>query len=141
MDNNKWLEHYRTDKSAIWLKVRLTDGQELFLNHASGWKGVKLICDKKKVFLEEFSLQFRSHEVKIDLEDAEGVYFVRSIMGQMGGASRHYYTVGIIKENKVHKTMWLVPELIEEKKTVDSLAECFDEMVIYDETKKENREK
>ena len=54
MNNEKWLEKYRTNKSTVWLKVKLTDGQEFFLDHPSGWKGIKLICDKKNVFLEEF---------------------------------------------------------------------------------------
>ena len=140
MNNEKWLKHYRTNKSAVWIKVRLKNGQEFFCDDSSIWKGIKVLCEKKNTFLEEFSLQFRSHEIKIDLEDLDGIYFVRSIMGQVGAESKHYYTVGTVKGDEVHKRMWLIPELVAEKDYVDDISECFTEAIIYDETKKKNRE-
>jgi len=148
MNNAEFLKKYRQNKSAIWLKVKLTDGKEIYSDDPKAWKSVKAVCDAKKIFLEEFSLQFRSHEVKIDVKDTEGVYFVRSILGQMGADSKHYFTVGILKDNKVHKKMWLVPELVSEKEYADEIEDCFSEALIYnganqsdDKEKKENRKK
>lgn len=138
MNNEEWLKKYRTNKSAIWLKVRLSDGQEFFFDTHHGWKGVKAICDTKKIFLTEFHLQFRSHEVTIDVEDVEGVYFVRSILGQVGADSKHYYTVGVLKDKQMYKKMWLIPELVPEKEYIDDLSECFEEAIIYNEKKKKN---
>ena len=138
MNNEEWLKKYRTNKSAVWLKVRLSDGQEFFFDTHRGWKGIKTICDTKKIFLTELHLQFRSHEVTIDVEDVEGVYFVRSILGQVGADSKHYYTVGVLKDNEMHKKMWLIPELVPEKEYADDLSECFEEAIIYNEKKKKN---
>ncbi len=140
MNNEKWLKHYRTNKSAIWIKMKLTNGSEFYIDQHESWMGIKALCEQKSCFFEELSLQFRSHEVKIDLEDADGVYLIRSILGRMGGESRHFYTVGILKDKEVHKTMWCIPELVEEKSYIDDIESCFEEAMIYnEEKKKENR--
>lgn len=138
MDNNQWLKHYRTNKSAVWIKAKLTDGQEFFFETHHGWKGIKSVCDAKKIFFSELCLQFRSHEVKIDVEDAEGVYLVRSILGQVGADCKHYYTVGVLEDKEMHKKMWLIPELVPEKEHVDDISDCFEEAIIYNEKKKKN---
>ena len=141
MNNEKWLKSYRSDKSAVWMKIRLTDGAEFFFSDSSGWKKIKLLCNDKNIFIDELYLQFRSHEVKIDIDNAEGLYFVRSILGQMGGASKHYYTTGVFKGGKMHKKMWLIPEVVPEKEYIDELSDCFEEAIIWkhnDEKKKEN---
>ena len=138
MNNTEFLKKYRQNKSAIWLKVRLTDGKEIYSDDPKAWKGIKAVCDVKNIFLEEFSLQFRSHEVKIVLEEAQGVYFVRSILGQMGADSKNYFTVGILKDNKVHKKMWLIPELVSEKEYEDEIEDCFPEALIYNGANQNN---
>ena len=140
MNNQKFLEHYRTNKTVVWVKVKLTDGKEFYFNKYQHWKGVKSYCEKTSVFVEEFCLQFRSHEIKIDMSDADGIYFIRSILGQMGADSKHYYTVGIIKGEVVHKKMWIIPELVEEKSYEDDIDSCFEEGIIYNDQKtKENK--
>jgi len=142
MNNQKFLEHYRTDKTVVWIKIKLTDGREFYLDKYKLWAGVKTYCETRSVFIEEFCLQFRSHEIKIDISDAEGVYLIRSILGQMGGDSKHYYTVGIIKGDVVHKKMWIIPELIEEKSYEDDIDSCFEEGIIYNDQKtKEDKQK
>jgi hypothetical protein len=142
MNNQKFLEHYRKDKTVVWIKLKLTNGQEFYFNEYKMWIDVKRYCEARSVFIEEFCLQFRSHEVKIDIPDADGIYFIRSILGQMGGDSKHYYTVGVIKDSVVHKKMWITPELIEEKVYEDDIDSCFEEGIIYDDRKtKKNRQK
>ena len=136
MNNEKFLERYRTDKTAVWTKVKLTDGQEFYFDKYKTWHSIKFYCKEKSVFVEEFFLQFRSHEVKIDVSDIDGIYFIRSILGQMGGDSKHYYTVGTIKGDTVYKKMWIIPELVEEKSYEDDIDSCFDEGIIYNEQKK-----
>lgn len=141
MNNQKFLEKYRTNKQAIWIKVKLTNGRELFFDEYSVWEDIKKMCDSTGHFIDKFHLQFRSHEVKIDIEDADGLYFIRSIMGSMGGKSKHYYTVGVIKGDIVSKKMFIIPELIEEKSYEDDIESCFPEGIIYNEQKKkENRQ-
>ena len=131
MDNQKWLEHYRTNKSAVWINVKLTNGEEFYNNDFAKWLEIKKKCDAEKLFVEELSLQFRSHKVDIDLTDAEGLYLIRSVMGQVGVDSKQYFTTGILKDNIVHKQMWLVPELLIEKELSDHVEDCFEEAFIY----------
>jgi len=72
-------------------------------------------------------------------EDAEALYFVRSVMGAMGMKTKNYFTVGYLKEGIVYKKMWLVPELMVEKELEDTLDQCFEEAMLYN-GKKKNRE-
>ena len=136
MDKKKRLKKYRTNKSAIWINVQLTNGEEFYYDEFEGWRELKAKCDDEGLFIQEFCLQFRSHEVTIDLEDAEAVYLIRSVMGQMGADTRQYYTTGILKDGIVHKKMWMIPELVVDKELQDDIEECFEEALIYDKTKK-----
>tara|TARA_Y100000004_G_C8942862_1_gene424901 strand:- start:317 stop:727 length:411 start_codon:yes stop_codon:yes gene_type:complete len=135
MNNEKFLQKYRTDKQSTWIKVKTTDGREFYFTNYGVWAVVKQHCKDESSFIEEFFLQFRSHEVEIEVGDADGFYFVRSILGQMGGDSKNYFTVGIIKGDTVHKKMYIIPELVEEKSYEDDIESCFDEAIIYNEQK------
>ena len=130
-NRDKWLERYRSNKRATWVNVRLTNGEEHYYDQYEGWRSLKERCDKENLFIQEMSLQFRSHQVDIDLTDAEGIYLIRSLMGQLGGNTRDYLTTGILKGDKVHKKMWIIPELIVDKQMTDSVEDCFEEALIY----------
>ena len=86
------------------------------------------------------SLQFKSNSVFIDTKDCEGVYLVRSIKGQIGGDTQHYYTVGTVLGSTVKKGMWITPDLIEEENFEDSIDNCFEEAIIYNHARKPNRQ-
>jgi len=141
MNNEKFLERYRENKTVVWIKVALSDGHEVFFHDYKAWHSIKKYCQSKSVFVEDFRLQFRSHEIKIDVSDIDGLYFIRSVLGQMGGDTKNYYTVGTIKSGVVQKKMWLIPELVEEKSYEDDIESCFEEGIIYDERKKEKEDK
>ena len=64
-------------------------------------------------------------------EDAEAVYLVRSIKAELQGKSIDCYTIGFLKDNKVEKTMWIVPALVEEAQHTDNFEECFEEAFVY----------
>lgn len=130
-DRDKWLKKYRSNKNAIWINARLTNGEEQYFHEYEEWRSLKKICDEEDLFVQEMSLQFRSHEVEIDLTDAEGVYLIRSVMGQFGGNTKNYFTTGVLKQNKVYKKMWIVPELVVDKEIVDNIEDCFEEALIY----------
>ena len=141
MNNESFLKHYRTDKQAVWTKCRLTDGREYYFAKYDTWKMIKAYCEKNKSFIEEFSLQFRSHEVNIDIpEDIDGLYYVRSVLGKIGGATNEYLTVGLVRGENVSKQMWMIPELVVDKTFEEGINECFAEAIIYNEKKKKNRE-
>ena len=139
MNNENFLKVYRTNKNVVWVKCKLSNGKEHYYANPTGWLRIKEICEGDCLFVEELELQFRSHLVIIDVKDAEAVYLIRSVMGQMGGDSHDYYTTGVLKDGVMHKKMWLIPELIIEKELEDDLDECFEEAIIYNEKKKKNR--
>ena len=140
MNNGKFLEKYRDDKTSVWTKLTLSDGTDVFFNDYKIWRSLKKHCQEKSLFVEDFRLQFRSHEIKIDVTDIDGLYFIRSVLGQMGGDTKNYYTVGTIKSGVVQKKMWLIPELIEEKSYEDDIESCFEEGIIYDEREKKKED-
>lgn len=144
MNNQEFLKKYRTNKTSVWIKIKLTDSQEFYFTAYENWPWIKKICDNKDLFIEEFQLQFRSHEVNINVpQDIDGIYFIRSILGQMGGESKHFYTVGFIYDDgKVKKDMYIIPELVKEKTYEDDIESCFEEGIIYNVgKKKKNTEK
>lgn len=138
--SDKWIDAYRTNKSAVWIRCTLSNGEELFYDKFDGWKEVKAKCEKEKLFFNSLSLQFRSHKIDVDITDCDGIYLIRSVMGQIGSETRNYYTFGRIFDNKVKKQMWLVPELIIDKEFEEDVSDCFQEAIIYNETRKNRKE-
>jgi len=141
MTNEEWISKYRGNKDAIWIKCKLTDGRQFYHDDFNGWIDIKRICEEEQVFVKELKLSFRSHEVELDIEeDCEAVYLIKSVMGQMGSETKHYYTTGILRDNTVYKKMWLIPELVVDKELEDDVSECFKQAMIYNEQKKKDRE-
>lgn len=139
MDRDKWLQCYRTNKDAVWIKCKLSNGEDFYLDNIDGWRNIKRICDDTGVFPRELYLQFRSHEVSINLMDAEAVYMSKSAKGVFGGETTDFYVTGVLKsDGKVHKEWWQIPELVIERSVVDTIDQCFEETLIYD--KRENGE-
>lgn len=138
--SDKWLEAYRGNKSAIWIRCLLSSGEELFYDKFDGWLNLKEKCEKEKVFFNTLSLQFRSNKLDLDIKDCDAIYMIRSVMGQIGSDTRNYYTVGKVRGTKVSKQMILVPELIVDKEFEEDVSECFSEAIIYNETTKNGKE-
>ena len=136
MTNQEWISKYRTNKDAVWIKVKLTNGKQFYHDNFKGWIEVKKICDEEDLFVEELKLSFRSHEISVDLSDAEAIYLITSAMGQIGAATKHYYTTGVLKDGIVYKQMWLIPELVVDKEFEENIEECFRQAVIYNDKKK-----
>lgn len=136
MDKKEWLKNYRTNKSAIWIKVELTDGTLKFCPNYEGWTELKEECEGRGVFVKDLRLQFRSHEVKVDVDDSEAIYLVRSILSMVGGGDKHYYVVGVLKDGDVHKKKYIIPELVLDSEYTESIDKCFEEALIYDPRKK-----
>lgn len=143
MDEAKWVKYYRSKKNiatkAVFFKVLTSDGKHWFSHEYDDWYDIKRHCEDNSLFVQEIQLQFRSNRTTIDVADCEGVYFVRSCLGAVGMATRNYFTVGkLLKDGRVHKQMWLVPELLLDKEFSDSLENCFTEALITYEKAKEN---
>jgi hypothetical protein len=142
MDNNKWAEFYRSSHSNVkhvFIKVMTTDGEHFFFHDYDQWFEVKKYCEKNSVFIQDLHLQFRSNRCIIDVSKADAIYLIRAVLGAMGQSTKQYLTVGILADGKVTKKMYVVPELIKEKEHEDTLENCFDEAVIYNEKTQKNR--
>lgn len=133
IDKQEWLEYYRTNKQAVWIICVLTNGETFFNDKFEGWLQVKAKCDRENLYLKEFYLQFRSHRVEIDVEDTDGFYFIRSILGSFGEDSKQMFTTGIVDGDQVHKVMWSIPELVEDRSFVDNKEDCFEEALLINE--------
>jgi hypothetical protein len=140
MNKNNFLEKYKQNTTAIWIRCKLTNGEELNLDKHKGWTDLKEKCEEENLYFSELYLQYKSHQEVIDTKDSDGIYIIKSVMGQMGGETRSYYTTGVVKGLKVDKKMWITPELVVDKEYEDEIENCFEEAIIYDKTK-ENREK
>lgn len=137
MDHKKFLVKYRQNKSAVWIRGKLTNDEEFNYDDFKDWTKLKIRCEKENLFLKELYLQFKSHQEKIDLDNIDGIYLIRSLKGVIGQErNTHYYTVGKVIGDKVEKQMWITPELVVEKEYEDKVEECFQEAIIYDQKKK-----
>lgn len=145
MDESKWRDFYsKASRHDVWVKIMTGDQKHFFLmeKELKRWsEEVKTYCDENNTPVKEVHLQFRSHKCVMDLKDSQGVYLVRSAMGEMGGDTLSFITFGVLKrDGLVHKQMWMVPELLKDKEYADPIEDCFEEAIIYNEKKKEDAE-
>ena len=134
-----WLTEYRKDKKLIWVRVVLSDGREIYFTDYKTWLSIKETCADEKLSVSIVRLQYKSHVETTNVSYADAVYLVRSLMGQIGGETKDYYTIGKLVDGVVLKSRWLTPELIVEEKIEDSLDNCFEEAIIYNHARKTNR--
>lgn len=130
-----WLQEYRKDKYNIWIRVILSNNQEYYLKDYKQWFDIKDICKSNNLNVSKIGLQYRSHSIEVDTDNTDGVYLVRSLIGVMGETTRNSFTIGKLIGNKVKKQIWITPELIEESMDEDKIEDCFEEAIIYHETK------
>jgi hypothetical protein len=115
----------------IWIVIETSDNNIVYLEKYDQWLTFKNYCSENKLNINSVGLQYKSNLVSTDTKNADAVYVIRSVKGQMGGTSRDCYTIGIINGDKAKKTMWLTPELIEDSSYEDDLENCFTEALIY----------
>lgn len=135
MDNKKWLPLYRKNRSAIWIRGKLSNGEEFNFDDTKKWREYKSYCEDNKLFFTELLLQFKSHQEQIELKGVEGVYIGRAIRGQMGSSNNtHYYVVAAVRGKKMYKKWWITPELLVEKEVEDDVTDDAKPAIIYDKT-------
>lgn len=132
----KYLSSSDKEQESIWIFVVLDNDQEIYINKYESWFNLKKHVEKNNLTLKYIGLKYRSNSIKEDVSSCDGVYLIKSVKGQLGGVSKQCFTIGKIKGNEVHKTMWLVPELIEEFSCIDPIEKCFEEAILhYEKTK------
>ena len=128
---DNWKSEYLSlnDKNKIWIYLQLHDGNEVYLRDHKAWLSLK--NDPFNSPISKVGLRFRSHLISVDTSCSDGVYLVQSLKGEFGGSSKHCFTIGVIKNNVVDKSMWITPELVQEETYEDSIDNCFEEAIIW----------
>ena len=135
---DNWVSEYRNSKKfrkSIWIYAKLNNDQDVYLSQYEYWQDLKNLIKDKNYKVVEIGLKYKSNLITVDATNSDGVYVVRSVKGEFGGSTKQCYTIGIVRDNNVHKTMWLVPELIEESSFIDDVDNCFEEAMITYGTK------
>jgi len=130
-----WLEEYKKDKYKTWIRATLSNDSEIYLKDYTEWMELKEHCITHKLAIKNVGLQYRSHSVEVDTNNSDGVYLAKSILGSFGQSTKQTFTIGILKDNIVNKTTWLIPELIKELENKDTIENCFEEALIYNYAK------
>jgi hypothetical protein len=135
-----WKSIYNNSPEEIqrqtWVYLKFSNQQEIYLKSYEDLKLVQDFVYTNKLNINAVGLRYKSHNIEIDTKNSEAVYIVRSAKGEFGGSTKNCYTVGTVNGDKVNKTMWITPELIEECSYIDDLDNCFEEAIIYHGTKK-----
>lgn len=118
-------------KHSIWIYIKLSNDQEIFLKEYDEWLTFGNYCKNNKVKINTIGLRYRSHQIEVDSSNAEAIYLIKSAKGEFGSDTKQCVTIGLLNDGIVHKTMWLTPELIEESKIKDRVEDCFQEALIY----------
>lgn len=127
--HKEWLTQYLEDKTATWVIIKTLCGKSYYFKEYQDWYEVQRQLEDCQQVVKEVHLQYRSNVIKESLEDYEGVYIIRSVLGSPGQESIHTMTIGKIKDEIVDKTIWIIKGLVEENKYCDSLNNCFEEAI------------
>lgn len=119
------------EKRNIWIEIKTSDGKEIFLKSYSDWLDFSKYIEEKNVNIDSLILRYKSNLIAVDTTGSSGVYLVKSVKGEFGGTTKQCFTVGVIKDSTVHKTMILTPELLEEQVYEDNIESCFEEAIVY----------
>jgi hypothetical protein len=130
-----WLEEYKKDKYQTWIRATLSNHAEIYLRNYQEWLQLKIFCENNKLGIDKIGLQYRSNSIEIDTTNTDGVYLTRSIFATFGQEEKQTYTVGKIYGSKVKKTIWMIPELIQQLEEEDPIEQCFAEAIIYNYVK------
>jgi hypothetical protein len=131
-----WLTEYKKNKTLTWFKVTLSDKLDYYFNQYEDWFDIKKICQSCKLNIISIGLQYKSNSCNVDTIDADGVYLIRSALGAIGEATKQTITIGKLHNSIVYKTMWVVPELVEQLNDQDKVENCFEEAIIYNDKQK-----
>lgn len=130
-------KRYQTNKNNFrkntWVLCVLNDGRSVYISQDEDFRNINKFCIDNKVFIEKLSLKYKSHVVKFDIEGGDGVYIVKSLKSSLGSETVDCIVLGKIDGDKVYKTAFKSPELVEMYSDTDCVKDCFLEALIYNE--------
>ena len=128
-----WLKLYRDVKyrRKVWIYALTSDDKEIFIDEYEDWPNFQSYIDDRNVDIVKIGLQYKTNLVQHEVGDAEAVYVIRSVKGQLHGSTLQCYTIGLLRDGKVDKRFYIVPSLTPDIKCVDDFEECFKEAFVY----------
>lgn len=119
------------DRKKIWIVIYTSDNKELYLRNFEDWYSFQEYINKHNLLINKIGLRYKSNLISIDTLPSDGVYLIRSAKGEFGSKTKQCFTIGVVKDGIVKKTMILTPELIEEQSYEDKVEDCFEKAIIY----------
>jgi hypothetical protein len=126
-----WLQEFKKDRYKIWIRVILSNGSSIYLPDHDHWLKLKDYCKDNHFSINTIGLQYRSHSIEVNTSDCEGVYLSKSVLGTFGQDTKQTYTIGKLYDGIVKKTIWILPELIQEIELDDKVEDCFEQALIH----------
>lgn len=135
-NKDEWLSEYRKDKKKVWTWIYLDNNSCYGFNEYSDWFEIQSVVISSNAIPTHVELQYRSISINFDLNDCDGVYYVRSLLGKIGEDAIQTLTLGKVLGDSVHKTIWIKDGLIERYKEETPLDKCFSEAILKWKEKK-----
>ena len=129
----EWQKIYTKNRNNVWFHIFLSNKEIIYLRNYKEWLILKQYCESSNINIDKIKLKYKSHSVDIDTHDAKAIYLVQSILGSLSNDTKHTVTVGILSHDndKIKKTIWILPEIVEYITEYDDITRCFKEALIY----------
>lgn len=126
-----WVDNYKKSKSRrnTWIVLKCKGKENIYIETINDWLDY-VSRNNKAAVIESVGLQYKSHVITQDVDKCDGVYITKAAMGQIGGMTLDGFTIGVVKGDNVVKTLWKVPELIEDNNYTDKIENCFEEAIL-----------
>lgn len=133
---SKYKQLSSEERRNIWIIVHMSDESVIYLEDYSDWLTISDYCRGNNLKINSISLQFKSHIINHDTSDGDGVYLSKTAKGSLGGETKNCYSIGIVRNDKIYRTLYIMPELAEDLKLEDNIEDCLKEaLVLYDKAK------
>jgi len=121
------------DRRKVWIVLFPESGQEIYLQNFKDWPDALKYLREKKIRLKNLGLKFRTHMIEYAVEGSEGVYISQTAKGTMGGKTINCFSLGFVKDNIVHRTLYTSPDLTPDLQLEDNVEDVIQEaLLIYD---------
>lgn len=138
----QWKSRYRAMNNAqrerVWMIVHTSNGEEIYLEEYKDWMTIQEYCDTTSCTIDAVGLSWHGHVVTTDTKGYDGVYVAMTAKGAMGsGVTKHCWSIGKVQGDKLIKTLWSAPELVQDITIDCEVKDCIPQaLVIYDKDKR-----
>jgi hypothetical protein len=127
----EWNKLYKQNRNAVWFLIYLSNDTIVYLREYKEWLLLKPFCESNKINVVTIKMRYKSHFVEVDTKDTKAVYLIQSLLGSLGKETKKTITIGKLESEKMKKTIWMIPELVEYLTESDNLDKCFEQAIIY----------